>query len=93
MIAFLTGTLGLLLGFGAGFLYRKSIAASNAMSIEARAQQLLLDTQRDADSAAKRAIQDAKDEASAMRREVDEDLRGRRDELARQEGRLSVFQV
>ena len=31
MIAFLTGIVGLLLGFGAGFLYRKSVAASNAM--------------------------------------------------------------
>jgi len=37
MIAFLTGIVGLVLGFGAGFLYRKSVAASNAMSIEARA--------------------------------------------------------
>ena len=92
MIAFLTGIVGLVLGFGAGFLYRKSVAASNAMSIEARAQQLLLDTQRDADSAAKRTLQDAKDEASAMRREGEEDLRGRRDELARQERRMSEEQ-
>ena len=92
MIAFLTGIVGLVLGFGAGFLYRKSVAASNAMSIEARAQQLLLDTQRDADSAAKRALQDAKDEASAMRREGEEDLRGRRDELARQERRMTEEQ-
>ena len=92
MIAFLTGIVGLVLGFGAGFLYRKSVAASNAMSIEARAQQLLLDTQRDADSAAKRTVQDAKDEASAMRREGEEDLRGRRDELARQERRMTEEQ-
>jgi len=92
MIAFLTGTVGLVLGFGAGFLYRKSVAASNAMSIEARAQQLLLDTQRDADSAAKRTLQDAKDEASEMRREGEEDLRGRRDELARQERRMTEEQ-
>jgi ribonuclease Y len=92
MIAFLTGIVGLLLGFGAGFLYRKSVAASNAMSIEARAQQLLLDTQRDADSAAKRTLQDAKDEASEMRREGEEDLRGRRDELARQERRMTEEQ-
>jgi ribonuclease Y len=92
MIAFLTGIVGLVLGFGAGFLYRKSVAASNAMSIEARAQQLLLDTQRDADSAAKRTLQDAKDDASAVRREVEEDLRGRRDELARQERRMTEEQ-
>ncbi|HSH32849.1 MAG TPA: Rnase Y domain-containing protein, partial [Actinomycetota bacterium] len=88
----MTGIVGLVLGFGAGFLYRKSVAASNAMSIEARAQQLLLDTQRDADSAAKRTLQDAKDEASAMRREGEEDLRGRRDELARQERRMTEEQ-
>ena len=38
MVPVLTGIAGFALGAVAGFLYRKSIAAGNAHSIEARAQ-------------------------------------------------------
>jgi ribonuclease Y len=89
MVPALVGIGGLILGFAAGFIYRKSLAASNALSIEARAQQLLLDSQRDADVAAKRVLQEAKDEVASMRREADDDLRARRDELGRQERRMA----
>jgi ribonucrease Y len=89
MIPALAAAAGLVLGFAAGFFYRKSIAGSNALSIEARAQQLLLDSQRDADASAQRIVQDAKDEVTAMRREAEDDLRGRRDEVGRQERRMN----
>jgi ribonuclease Y len=89
MVTALVGIAGLIVGFLGGFVYRKSVAASNAMSIEARAQQLLLDSQREADVTAKRVLQEAKDEVSAMRRDAEEDLRGRRDEIARQERRMT----
>ena len=88
MIPALTAVAGLVLGFVAGFLYRKSVSASNALSIEARAQTLLLDSQRQADAAAQQTLQEAKDEVASMRREAEDDLRGRRDELARQERRM-----
>ena len=48
MVPVLTAIAGLLLGFAAGFLYRKSIAATNAQSIETRAQKMLLDAEREA---------------------------------------------
>jgi ribonuclease Y len=89
MVPALVGIGGLIVGFAAGFIYRKSLAVSNAMSIEARAQQLLLDSQRDADVTAKRVLQEAKDEVVAMRRDAEDDLRGRRDEIARQERRMT----
>ncbi len=89
MVTVLVGIAGLMVGFGVGFLYRKSIAATNALSIESRAQQLLLDTQRHADAAAKRTIEDAKEEVSVQRRDAEDDLRGRRDELGRQEQRMA----
>jgi ribonuclease Y len=89
MIPALTAIGGLLLGFAAGFFYRKSVAATNAMSVEARTQKLLLDSQREADAAAQRTLQEAKDEIAALRRETEDDLRGRRDEVARQERRMA----
>ena len=93
MIPALAAVAGLLIGFGGGYIYRKSVAASNAMSIEAQAQKLLLDTQRDADAAAQQTLQHAKDEVSTTRREAEDDLRGRRDELARQERRMAEAEI
>jgi ribonuclease Y len=89
MVPVLTAIAGLLLGFAAGFLYRKSIAATNAQSIEARAQKMLLDAEREADAASKHAIGEAKEEIATMRREADDDIRARRDEIVRQERRMS----
>ncbi|HET6714639.1 MAG TPA: ribonuclease Y [Actinomycetota bacterium] len=89
MVPVLTALAGLLLGFAAGFLYRKSIAATNAQSIEARAQKMLLDAEREADATSKRSIGEAKEEIATMRREADDDIRARRDEIVRQERRMS----
>jgi len=86
----LTGIAGLLLGFAAGFLYRKSIAATNAQSIETRAQKMLLDAERESDAASKRTLSEAKDEIATLRREADDDIRSRRDEIVRQERRMSA---
>ncbi|CAN5791005.1 ribonuclease Y [soil metagenome] len=93
MVPVLTGIAGLLLGFAAGFVYRKSIAASNSQSLEARAQKALLDAEREADAVSKRSLAEAKDEIATMRREADDDLRGRRDEIGRQEGRMAESQA
>jgi len=88
MVPMLAGIAGLLLGFGAGVLYRKSIAAGNAQSIEARAQKLLLDAELEAAAASTRAVGEAKEEIALLRREADGDLRSRRDEIGRQESRM-----
>ena len=79
----------MLLGFAAGFWYRRSVAAANAQSIESRAQKLLFDAEREAATAATRALADAKEEIATLKREADEDVRGRRDEISRQEGRMT----
>ncbi len=96
MVQLLVGlAAGLVLGFGAGFLYRASAAAGKAQSVEARAQaaeaqaqKVLLDAEREADAAAKRALAEAKSEIATIRRETEDDLRSRRDEIARQERRM-----
>ncbi|HET9311367.1 MAG TPA: ribonuclease Y [Actinomycetota bacterium] len=89
MVPVLTALAGLLLGFACGVLYRKSVAATNAQSVESRAQKMLLDTEREADAASKRMLAEAKDEIATMRREADDDIRGRRDEIGRQERRMA----
>ena len=89
MVPVLTAIAGLALGAVAGFLYRKSVAAGNAHSIETRAQKTLLEAEREADGASKRAIAEARDEIASMRRVADDDVKSRRDEIARQERRMA----
>jgi ribonuclease Y len=89
MVPVLTAIAGLALGAVAGFLYRKTIAAGNAHSIEARAQTMLLEAEREADGASKRALAEARDEIASLRTTFDDDIRSRRDEIARQERRMA----
>ena len=83
------GAVALAVGLAVGFLARKAMAASNAQSLEARAQKMLLESEREADAQAKLLIQEAKEEITTTRREVDDDLRARREEVARSERRMS----
>jgi ribonuclease Y len=85
----LIGAVALAIGVGLGYVLRKTLAASNAQSVEARAERARLDAEREAASIKAEALNAAKTEAAAYRREVDEDLRHRREELARLEGRLA----
>ena len=88
MVPVVVGVIALVVGVAAGFVLRKTIAASNAQSIEARAQRALLEAEREADGTRVRAIQDARDEAGTIRREAEEDVRARREEISRLETRI-----
>ena len=88
MVPVITAIAGLALGAVVGFLYRKSVAAGNAHSIEARAQKLMLEAEREADSASKRALTEVRDEIASLRQVADDDIKSRRDEIARQERRM-----
>ncbi len=83
------GVVCLIIGAAGGFLYRKNVAASQAHSLESRTQKMLLEAEREADSTTKRALAEAKEEIAAMRRDLDEDVRSRRDEVARMERRIT----
>jgi ribonucrease Y len=83
------GVVCLIIGAAGGFLYRKNVAASQAHSLESRTQKMLLEAEREADSTTKRALAEAKEEITAMRRDLDEDVRSRRDEVARMERRIN----
>ena len=88
MDAVIVGLLGILAGAVAGFVVRNSIGASNARSAEAQAKKTLLEAEEDA----------AKTRADALRTprrsppgcgETEEDLKHRRDEVARLERRIT----
>ena len=50
MVPVVVGVVALAVGLVAGFLIRKTLAASNAQSIEARAQKLLFEAEREGDA-------------------------------------------
>ncbi len=89
MVPVLVGIAALLVGIAAGFWIRKTIGISNAQSVEAKAQKVLLEAEREADVTVNRSLQDVKDEIAAMRRDAEEDVRLRREEVARAESRLT----
>jgi ribonucrease Y len=88
MVPVVVGIVALAVGIAAGFLIRKTMAASDAQSIEARAQKALLEAEREADATRVRAIQDAREESATIRREAEEDVRARREEISRLESRI-----
>jgi ribonuclease Y len=89
MVPVLVGILGVAVGAGVMYLVRKSMAAQNAQSAESRAQRVMLDAEREAESVVKESLGEVKQEIAAMRREAEEDVRTRRDELGRQEHRMT----
>jgi ribonuclease Y len=89
MDAVIVGLLGILAGAVAGFVVRNSIGASSARSAEARAKKTLLEAEEDAGKTRAAALTDSKEESARMRRETEEDLKHRRDEVARLERRIT----
>jgi ribonuclease Y len=89
MVPAIVGVVALVLGVGIGFVVRKTIAQSQAQSAEGRAQKVILEAEREAERLTREALVQARDEIGALRREGEEDLRTRREETKRIEGRLA----
>jgi ribonucrease Y len=89
MVPVLVGILGAAVGAGAMYLVRKSMAVQNVQSAESRAQRVVLDAEREAESVVKLSLGEVKQEITAMRREAEEDVRMRREEIDRQERRMT----
>jgi ribonuclease Y len=89
MEAVVAGLLGLVAGGAVGFVVRNVLGASNARSAEAQAKKALLDAEEESARTRARALEESKDEAARMRRETEEDLKHRRDEVARLERRIN----
>jgi ribonuclease Y len=89
MVPVIIGIVALIVGLGAGFMIRATMATTSARAIETRAQQTLVQAEQEAAQTLKKALADAKAEAAQIRREAEEDVRSRRDEIARLERRIS----
>ena len=80
---------GLAVGVAAGFLVRRYLSVSRIQGAEARAQRVVLEAEREAETKVRAALVDVKEEIASMRREAEEDVRLRRDEVVKQEERLT----
>jgi ribonucrease Y len=89
MVPVLTLLAGLVVGAGVMFVARASMAARNAQSAESRAHRTVMDAEREAETVVKQSLVDVKEEIAAMRREAEEDVRSRREDMARQERRMT----
>jgi len=71
-----------------GYLIRKSIAEAKISSAETLAKQIVEEANRNAETAQKEALLEAKDENHKLRQETENELQERRLELQKEENRL-----
>src|SRR3989440_1465392 len=81
--------LTLLVGVGIGFAVRRFMAVSSVQSAESRAQKVVLEAEREAETKVRAALVEVKEEISSMRGEAEEDVRVRREEVVKQQERLT----
>jgi ribonucrease Y len=79
----------LALGVAVGFGIRRAMGTRDVASAEARARKLVTQAEAEAEEHVRKALVEVKDEIAAMRRDAEEDIRTRRDEARRREGRLA----
>ncbi|MFM8944949.1 MAG: ribonuclease Y [Actinomycetota bacterium] len=80
----------LVVGIGVGFAVRAVGAGRTIGSAESRAQRLVLEAEREAERITREALVEATDTIGALRRETEDDLRTRREEMTRAEQRAAV---
>src|SRR5437667_121385 len=100
MTAVIVGVVALIVGAAAGFLIRTNMARSSATTLEGQAQrkvvqadQKLVSAQEDAAQTLRKAIEDAKVDASAIRRDAEDDVKARREERARKIVTIAIQRV
>ncbi len=75
------------LAFGVGYVVRKRLAEKTISSAEFRAQEIIAEANREADSIKKERVIEAKEEVHQLRKELERETRERRNELQRLEQR------
>ena len=85
----LIGIAALALGVAIGFAIRTAIGSSRAHSAEAQAKKLVLDAKVQAETSAQQSLVESTQQVATIRREAEEELRIRRDEIQRQEQRTA----
>jgi ribonucrease Y len=89
MITVLAVVVALAAGLAGGFLARKVLVSGRMATAELRAEKLVADAELEAETRVRQSLVEVKDEISAMRRDAEEDIRSRRQEVKRLEDRLT----
>jgi ribonuclease Y len=90
VVVVVVGVLALAIGIGAGLVARKVMVSNKVQTAETRAQRVVLDAEREAQTKVQQALVEVKEEIAAMRREAEEDVRTRREDVVRSEQRLTA---
>ena len=85
----IVAALALVVGGAGGYAARKVIMAGRLDTAEARAAKLVADAEREAETRVRQSLVEVKEEISAMRREAEEAVRIRREEISRIEAALA----
>ena len=76
------GVVTILVGFLAGFTYRKKIAEAKIGSAEQQAARIVSDAEKEADRKKKEALVEAKEEIIRNKNEADREIKERRNEVS-----------
>jgi len=88
IITIVSASLALVIGFIIGFAYRKKIAEAKIGGAEKKANAIIDEAKKTAETKKKEALIEAKDEIHKNRNEFERELKERRSEISRQERRI-----
>ena len=89
MTTALVAVLALSAGLAVGFVARKAVVTRRLETAEGRAAKLVADAELEAETRVRESLVEVKQEISAMRKEAEEDVRLRREEVKQNESRLN----
>ena len=89
LILVITGVVCLVLGGAGGILFRKNVAEAKIGTAEKKAQELIAEGEKQAETAKKEALLSAKEEIMRQKNDMEQEIKERRSEVSRTETRLS----
>ena len=88
IIVIIAAVAALAVGFAAGFVCRKTIAEKQIGGAEKRAEEIIAEAKKTAETKKKETLLEAKDEIHKSRTEFEREIKDRRNEMNRQERRV-----
>lgn len=88
IIVIIAAVAALAVGFAAGFVCRRTIAEKQIGGAEKRAEEIIAEAKKTAETKKKEALLEAKDEIHKSRTEFEREIKDRRNEMNRQERRV-----
>src|SRR5213595_277758 len=88
-LTILVAVIALLVGAAVTLVVRRTIVSNRVQTAEGRAAKLVSDAELEAETKVRTSLAEVRSEIAAMRRDAEEDLRIRREEIVRTEDRLA----